>query len=329
MTTPGHSGRDHVNAQKGRVQRIVLPLISLCLFSIASGAIYYILKEISFTQLIAELTRLSTVQLALAALFTLGSYAALSGYDWSALSYLGRQLPYRTVALAAFCGCAIANTVGLNILSGGSVRYRFYVPFGLGSLAVVSITLFAMVAYGIGISVVAAVALIIDPKLVAGLFGASPSVLRNIGTFILIVFAGLVTLTFLKKTPIRLGRWQLQLPTAGITLAQFVFSVLEILFAGGCLYVLIAAPDLPFLGFLVVYSVGVVAGMVSYVPGGLGVFEGFMLLTFRHSLPAESLAAALLLYRAIYYLAPLMLAAVILAARELIERISLPEIFAK
>lgn len=329
MIAPGHPSRDHSKAQQGRVQRIVLPLISLALFLIASAAIYYLLKEVSYAQLIAELTRLSSRQLALAALLTLGSYAALSGYDWSALSYLGRHLPYRTVALATFCGCAIANTVGLNILSGGSVRYRLYVPFGLGSLDVVRITVFGMVAYGVGVSVVAAVALVIDPKLVAGLFGASASLLRNIGIFILILFAGLVTLTFLRQAPIRLGRWQLQLPTAGITLAQFIFSVVEILFAGACLYILIPESEVPFLGFLVAYSVGVVAGMVSHVPGGLGIFEGFMLLTFRHSLPAESLAAALLLYRATYYLAPLILAAVILAAREVIERISLPEILLK
>src|SRR5205823_11008372 len=55
--------------------------------------------------------------------------------------------------------------------------------------------------------------------------------------------------------------------------------------------------------------------------GGLGVFEGFMLLTFRHLIPAESLSTALLLYRAIYYLAPLMLAALILAGREVTDRV--------
>ncbi|HYY15997.1 MAG TPA: hypothetical protein VE965_05040, partial [Gammaproteobacteria bacterium] len=79
--------------------RIVLPLLSLCLFLIASATVYYLLQEFSYEQLIAELNTLSNRQIAFAALFTLGSYAALSGYDWSALSYLGRRLPYRAVAL--------------------------------------------------------------------------------------------------------------------------------------------------------------------------------------------------------------------------------------
>lgn len=301
--------------------RIVLPLLSLCLFLIASAAVYYLLQELSYEQVIAELSTLSNRQIAFAAIFTLGSYAALSGYDWSALSYLGRRLPYRAVALGAFCGCAFANTIGLNVLSGGSVRYRIYMPFGLGGLEVVCITVFAMVAYGIGISVVAGVALIIDPWLVANLFGASPHLLKGIGILVLIAFIAFVALTFLRQTPFHLGSWRVQLPTGHIILAQFVFSVMEILGAGGCLYVLISEVKVPFLSFLVVYAVSVVASMASYVPGGLGVFEGFMLLTFRHSIPAESLATGLLLYRAIYYLAPLMLATLILAGREVTDRV--------
>jgi phosphatidylglycerol lysyltransferase len=114
------------------------------------------------------------------------------------------------VALATFCGYAFANTVGLSLVSGGSVRYRVYVSAGLDAADVARVTVFSAVGLGIGLYLVAAAALIVHPDLVA--------------------------------------------------------------FAGACLYVLLPAPVVPFLAFLGVYAVAVTVGLVSHVPGGLGVF---------------------------------------------------------
>ena len=128
LTTASSAEQDSATSP---IQRIVMPLISFGLFFVALAAIHHILGEVSYTQLIAELTTLTYAQLGLAVLFTIASFLALSGYDWAALVYIGRRLPYHTVALATFCGYAFANTVGLSLVSGGSVRYRVYVSAGL------------------------------------------------------------------------------------------------------------------------------------------------------------------------------------------------------
>ena len=141
-----------------RGQRVLMPLLSLALFLAASSAIYHLLQELDVNRMLAEVRQFSPGQLGLALLMTAASYTVLIGYDWSALRYIGQAMAFRTVVFAAFCGCAIANTVGVNIVSGGSVRYRIYAPAGLGALDVAQVTLFGMVAYGIGNFVLGAAA---------------------------------------------------------------------------------------------------------------------------------------------------------------------------
>ncbi len=297
-----------------------MTLLSLVLFAVAVGAIYQVCKDLDGARLLAQLGALSAAQIVFALLLTMGSYAIFTGYDWSGLSYIGAKIPYRTVALAAFCGCAIANTVGVNLVSGGSVRYRIYVPAGLTSLDVARITLFGMAAYGLGNFVIAAAALLVYPELIAGFTGLPATLLHAAGIVGLLAFGAAIVATFLRRAPIGLGRLQIRLPTPGLAVTQIALTLTDIVLAGACLYILLDSPEVPFLGFLVVYTLATVAGMVSHVPGGIGVFEGIVLVTFRTLIPTESLAAALLVYRVVYNLLPLAIAAVLLMGRELLER---------
>ncbi len=60
--------------------------------------------------------------------------------------------------------------------------------------------------------------------------------------------------------------------------------------------------------------------VISQIPGGLGVFEAVMLLFLTKHFPASSALASLIVYRAVYYIMPLLIAAVILAAKEVLDR---------
>ncbi|MGC1260589.1 MAG: UPF0104 family protein, partial [Jannaschia helgolandensis] len=64
--------------------------------------------------------------IALALLCVAGAYAALIGYDWSALRHIGKSLPFSAVTTGGFLGYAIGNTVGAGPVTGGAVRYRIY-----------------------------------------------------------------------------------------------------------------------------------------------------------------------------------------------------------
>src|SRR4029077_18573359 len=106
-------------------------------------------------------------------------------------------------------------------------------------------------------------------------------------------------------------------PGALIGLTQLVLSVLDLSLSSAVLWSLLP-PDahVPFISFLGVYAAAVFAGIISHVPGGVGVFEAVVLLTVPN-VPPEAMLGSLLAYRAIYYLAPLILGTVLFGGKEL------------
>src|SRR5207244_3344284 len=76
--------------------------------------------------------------------------------------------------------------------------------------------------------------------------------------------------------------------------------------AAAVLYILL--PDqlpLPFIRFLGIFLLAQVAGVVSNVPGGLGVFEAVCLVFLAPYYSASQILGALVAFRCTYYLLPL------------------------
>lgn len=296
------------------------PAVTLIVFLLAIGSLHHLLKEISYEALIDELDAVSRSQMLTALGCTAISFFALTGYDWSALRYIGIALPYSRIALASFCGYAVSNTVGLTLLSGGSVRYRLYLAAGLDGGDVAKVTVFTIIALATGVHLIGAVALTLQPELVGAMFGVAPHKLAIVGWLATALMIAGIAFTFIRREPIHLFRWQFVLPSGRATIAQLVISAVDIAFAGACLYILLPASDVSFIAFLVVYALAIAAGASSHVPGGIGVFEAIMLLALSDSIPAESVTAALVMYRVVYHLVPLALGVLLLTGHEVTLR---------
>jgi hypothetical protein len=83
------------------------------------------------------------------------------------------------------------------------------------------------------------------------------------------------------------------------------------------MYILL--PPTPAVGFvtvLVIFLTAALLGTVSHAPGGLGVIEATMLVGLAQ-FQREELLAALLTFRALYFVLPLFLATLSLGLREL------------
>jgi len=86
--------------------------------------------------------------------------------------------------------------------------------------------------------------------------------------------------------------------------------------AAGVLYVLLPPQAaIGFAAFAGLYLIAITAGVISNVPGGVGVFESVLLLIFR-AVPPDHLLGALLAYRVIYYFGPFAVALALLGAHE-------------
>jgi phosphatidylglycerol lysyltransferase len=298
--------------------------VALLLFGIALIACRHLLAELDADSLREAVLAVPKPDLLGALGMTLVGYLALLAYEWSAARYAGVTLPARVLAVGGFSAFAIGNAVGLSLLSGGSVRYRLYSRHGLGPLEIARMSLFASLSLGCALPVLAALACLADLPGAAAALHLPQTLLAMIAIAVLALSGALVFALQrrrLSEQPsadnllVKIKRRTLRLPGARLALLQLLITAADVAAAAAVLYLLL--PEAPPFGtFLLVYLLALAAGVLSHVPGGVGVFEAVLLTAFAGQLGAAPLAAALLLYRLIYVLLPLLLACVLLLALE-------------
>ncbi len=288
----------------------------LLLVALGVAAMEALTRELTFAEVRAALHALPPARIGAALALTVASYLTLTLYDMLALRIVGRPLPWRTAALASFTSYTLSHNLGLSLLTGGSARYRIYTRAGLDGPDVARVIAIASATFWSGIAAVTGVALIAraGPLTVAGAT-VPPEALHAAGGATLVVVGGLVLLCARLHAPLRLWRFSVPLPTAAQALAQLAIAVLDTSCAAAALFVLVpdAAPSL-LPAFVLAYALGIVAAVVTHVPGGIGVFEAVVLAV----LPGDrsTAFAALVAYRLVYYLLPLAVAIAMLALRE-------------
>ena len=302
---------------RGLFARFAGPLVGLTLFVAALWVLHRALTEYRYQDVVAYLEGLPHLHLAAALLATALSYLVTTGYDWLALRYIRRPLPWPKIGFAALLSYAFSNSVGLSVLTSSSLRYRLYSSWGLTAVEIARIIVFTTLTLWLGILAVGGAVLALDPLDL----GAIPYLDldgRLLGLLMLILPATYLLLGLLRRQPLALGPWQLPMVRPRLALPQLAVGALDWVMASVVLYVLL--PPLGTVGFghvLGVFLVAQTAGLISHVPGGLGVFESLVLLLLRDRLPAADLFGALLAYRLVYYLLPLVLATIVLGAYEL------------
>ena len=126
-----------------------------------------------------------------------------------------------------------------------------------------------------------------------------------------------LTASLYYKKPIMIKGIKLKMPKIKMALAQIFIGSIDILMASLVLYfTLIHFVDISFSTFIGAFIIAQILGVYSQVPGGLGVFE----LVFANIIPgAENQAllyGALIAYRIIYYLLPLVISGIALFSYE-------------
>ncbi|AIN56959.1 bifunctional lysylphosphatidylglycerol flippase/synthetase MprF [Pseudomonas soli] len=298
--------------------------LTLLLFAMGLIACRHLLSELDIYALHDAMLSVPTQSLLGALLATLAGFVILLGYEWSASRYAAVQLPPRTLVLGGFSAFAIGNAIGLSMLSGGSVRYRLYARQGLGAAEVARMTVFASLSLGCALPPLAALATLSDLPAAATALRLPAPLLGGIAVAVLVAAVALVMGLYRRRLPeqpladnllVQFGRRTLRLPGARLTALQLLITALDVAAAATVLYLLLPEAP-PFGAFVLVYLLALAAGVLSHVPGGVGVFEAILLAAFANQLGAAPLAAALLLYRLIYVVLPLLVACVLLLANE-------------
>ncbi|GGB22201.1 hypothetical protein GCM10011380_09710 [Sphingomonas metalli] len=299
-----------------RHRRTIAVGVALLLAGLGFAALDALTREVHFADLRAAMHALSGGRLALALGFTAASYLALTIYDVLALRVIGRPLPWRTAALASFSSYTLSHNLGIGLITGGSARYRVYTAAGLDGPDIARVIGIAGATFWIGVIAVAGVALLAHPgALVLPGLTLGEDAVWIAGVAIVATTLAALGATAVVTKPIRLFGFTIPLPRPRHAIAQLGISVVDLACASAALFVLIPGTDPALLpAFILAYALGIVATVITHVPGGVGVFEAVVMAV----LPGDrtTLLAALVAYRVIYYVLPLALGILLLALSE-------------
>ena len=291
-------------------------LIGAALFALGLYALYTLLKPVSLADVAAQIRSTPVASLGAALGATETGYVALIFYDWFGLRFIGKRLDRGIVALGGFLGYAFGNTIGVSVVSGGAVRYRIYSAVGLNAFEVAAVSGYIALALGTGLTLLGVVALAINPGAIGAYLPYAPGTIQMVAGTIAAVSVLMIGWMSATQRSLAIRGHRLRLPPPADLAGQLVVTLIDVAAASFALWILLPAGKPDYASFVAVYAAATMLGVLSHVPGGIGVFETVVIGTLPASVPVGDAAAALLLFRLIYYLVPFALAFVLVGLNE-------------
>lgn len=280
--------------------------------------LYRVVQRYDFGAIASALTAVAPSSLALPAGLVVVSYLSLTITEYVYVRYAARvRLGFARVARITVSSLGIGHSIGLAALSSGAVRLRMYGRSGIGIEKVARIVLFSAITVSLGFTTLIATGLIFNHALVATVLEIDRAYTTALAVALLCVPALYLVLCFRRRKPLAIGRFSLPLPPPAIAVVQIALGCSNLLLKAAVLTAcinLFAAAYYTTVASL--YVAGDAASVIGHVPGGWGVLEFIVL----HHLPGQDAAAGLLVFRVIYYLAPLLLGLLSLAGDEIQRR---------
>jgi glycosyltransferase 2 family protein len=292
--------------------------ISVLVVIAAGIVLYHILRDIEWGLVGRAIRATSAGDIALAACFVGAGYVTLTFYDFFSLRTIGRHhVPYRIAAMASFTSYSIGHNLGATVFTASAVRWRIYSAWDLSLIDVAKMAFVTGLTFWLGNVVVLGLCMLFVPEAAGAVDQLPPLANQALGAFGLAVIAGYVLWLSRGERVIGRGSWAIVLPNAPLTLLQIGIGVLDLGVGGLAIYMLLPAePAVDFITVLVIYVTATLLGFLSHAPGSLGVFEAAVLIALPQY-SKEELVAALLIFRCLYFVLPLMFAVSLLAIREM------------
>jgi len=301
----------------GTSLRWIGPLASLLVFTVVALVLRRELAHLHTREILEELRQTPRLHVVIAFGFTAASYWLLGFYDFLGLRYIGKAMAYPRVLMTSFIANAFGHNLGLAAFTGGAVRFRMYASAGLTAIDVATVQGFCSLTIGIGLATLGGLSLTLEPTHTAAVLHLHPRWAMLVGIMLLSGVGAYATWCILGRTPIEIRGWALRAPRPALGFAQIVLGMCDLSCSTAVLWWLLPPQaDMGFLTFVGAYAAAVTAGIVSHVPGGLGVFETVIVFALP-DVPVSSLLGSMLIYRAVYYLAPLMAATLLFGLKEL------------
>ncbi|TFF41787.1 lysylphosphatidylglycerol synthase domain-containing protein [Pseudomonas sp. RIT623] len=284
-------------------------LLTLLFIVLVPTLLFLLARNLDWQEVRQSLLAYQPATLALGLLLALCSYLVFASYDLLARAYTGHRLPARQVLPVAFV-CYAFNLNFTTWVGGVALRYRLYSRLGLDTPTITRILTLGLLTNWMGYMLLAGTVFALGQVKLPANWALGAGGLRLVGgLMIAVVVAYLLACAFARRRTWHLRGHPITLPALRLALCQVALGASNWALMAALIHLLLPA-ELAYPSVLGVLLISCVAGVVAHIPAGLGVLEAVFLALLHGQLGQGSLVAALLGYRTLYYLIPLLLAVI-------------------
>ncbi len=305
----GAESRDSHSSTKRRWWPILRRLLTIGFFVLVAWLLISHARSVDWQQVKDVLAGYSPLRIAVAMALAICAFIAYSCFDLFGRHYVGHGISKRKTMAAAFVSYAFNLNLGAIVGSVG-MRYRLYSRMGVSNADIAHIFGLSVSTNWLGYLLLAGITFASGAIAVPDDWKISSVALQVLGVgFIAVTMTYLALCRFSPKRTLMLRGYELTLPSTRIAIAQFVNACTHWLLMGSIIYTFLYT-EIDFFSLFGVLLISAIAGAVTHIPGALGVLEGVFIMLLGGQVGESQLIGALIAYRAVFYLFPLLIALV-------------------
>ena len=245
-----------------------------------------------------------------AVLLAAASFFLYSCFDLLGRRYTGHKLGVGAVMATTFVSYAFNLNLG-SLVGSIAMRYRLYSQLGLQTGVITRILTLSMLTNWMGYLLLAGLLFSLQPPALPDSWKIEGGQLRVIGFSLLAVaLAYLALCSFMRQRLLQIRGHEIDLPPGPLAALQLLLGAGNWLIMSGILFVLLQHR----VEFSLVASallLAAIAGVITHIPANLGVLEAVFVAMLSHRMPQHEVLAAIVAYRLVYYLGPLVIATLV------------------
>lgn len=300
-----------------RRRALIEGFVTLLLLGVVASLLTHVLRDVKFDDVWRLARALGPWSIAQAMLAAIMAYGALATYDLMATGSLALPITKTRIVATSFVSYAFNFNLGA-VVGAIAMRLRLYGRSGVPHAKIVRVMGFCIATNWLGYLLVTGLVLTVAPLPALEPLALSAPNLVALGAGALGIVTAYTACCAARLKPRRLGRWTLRFPPLRTAFMQLAAGSVFWLAAAATLYLLLPqGVEIPYVRVLTVYLVAAVVAAFAHLPAGLGVLEGAFVLLLAPDVTKEEVLAAVLAFRVVFYLVPLVLAGALYLAMEI------------
>ena len=290
----------------GRHKRVLKRVATAAFICLVIGLLIRVGVTIEWEEVVTAVLDTPTSALIQAVLLVVASYLVYTCFDLLGKWYVGHDIPWWKTMTFAYMSYAF--TMNFSAAVGGlALRLRLYGKQGLGPGQIMRIMGLSITTNWIGYSLLGGIVFASGAVQPPAEWEIDGGPLRLIGVVLVAVSMSYLALCAFSKT----REWKIrdhviELPEWRIAALQILLGACNWSIMGWIVYTIMPG-EVSYATILGTLLIGSVVGALAHIPGGLGVTE-YVFITLITDVPRHQVLGAILVYRALYYIGPVLLA---------------------